>query len=146
MMKKYEMKINGKDYNVEIKDFNSKGAKVLVNGKTYDVGVKHSESEAPVIPVITRKAAAPIEKQPVQPAVSETSSASVSSVFAPMPGLILKILVKPGDTVSIGQKVISMEAMKMENDINSTVAGTVKEIQVKEGDNVREHQSLLTIG
>ncbi|HSW59714.1 MAG TPA: biotin/lipoyl-containing protein [bacterium] len=145
-MKKYEMKINGKDYNVEIKDFNSKGAKVAVNGKTYDVGVKYSEAEAPVIPVITRKAVAPIEKQAAQPAVQETSSGSVSSVFAPMPGLILKILVKPGDSVSIGQKVVSMEAMKMENDINSTIAGTVKEVQVKEGDNVREHQSLLTIG
>lgn len=143
-MKKFEMKINGKDFAVEINDFNAKGAKVTVNGKPYDIGVKYPEDQAPVIPVISRRtASAPIAA--VQQSAKE-SSGTIGNVSAPMPGLILKILVKPGDSISIGQKVISMEAMKMENDINTTFAGTVKEIQVKEGDNVSEHQSLITIG
>ncbi len=63
-----------------------------------------------------------------------------------MPGLIMKVLVKVGDTVTAGQKVMTMEAMKMENDINSGTAGTVKAVLVKEGDNVKEHQPLVTIG
>lgn len=63
-----------------------------------------------------------------------------------MPGLIMKVLVKVGDTVTAGQKVMTMEAMKMENDINTGTAGTVKAVLVKEGDNVKEHQPLVTIG
>ena len=71
---------------------------------------------------------------------------SRANVVAPMPGLIMKVLVKVGDTVTVGQKVMTMEAMKMENDINAGSAGTVKAVLVKEGDNVKEHQPLVTIG
>lgn len=143
-MKKYEMKINGREFNVEVKDFDALGAKVVVNGKNYDVAVKFPETMPPVIPIVTKRAAAPIEKAVMQQPVE--SAGAGSSVNAPMPGLILKILVKAGDTVAAGQKVAIMEAMKMENDINTKVAGKVQSINVKEGDNVQENQSLLVIG
>jgi biotin carboxyl carrier protein len=143
-MKKYEMKINGKDFNVEIKDFDALGAKVVVNGKNYNVSVKFPETQPPVIPIVTKRPAAPIEKAFVQQPVE--SAGGGSSINAPMPGLILKILVKAGETVTAGQKVAIMEAMKMENDINAKVAGKVQSINVKEGDNVQENQSLLVIG
>lgn len=144
-MKKYELTIKGTKYAVEIKEFGAKSAKVDVNGKVFDVAVAFTgQPQAVFTPPVPRSVSStrPVEQQ--APVASDSSAGH--SVKAPMPGLILKILVKPGDSVSVGQKVMSMEAMKMENDINTTVAGTVKEIQVKEGDNVREHQPLITIG
>ena len=144
-MKKYELTIKGNKYAVEVKEFGSKSAKVDVNGKIFDVAVAFTgEPQAVFIPPVPRQTAA---NRPVEQAVQvDTGSADGFGIKAPMPGLILKILVKPGDVVSVGQKVMSMEAMKMENDINTTVAGTVKSIQVKEGDNVKDHQTLITIG
>jgi len=142
-MKKYDLKINGKEYNVDVKDFSATNAKVEVNGKSYDVEIKYQENEAPVvIPRITKKAA-PVAAQATAPA--QAPAAAGSSVNAPMPGLILKLLVKVGDTVTAGQKIAIMEAMKMENDINTQIAGTVAAVNVNEGDNVQENQALVVI-
>lgn len=142
-MKKYDLKINGKEYSVDVKDFSATNAKVEINGKSYDVEIKYQENEAPVvIPKITKKAA-PVQTQQAAPV--QAPAAGGSSVNAPMPGLILKLLVKVGDTVAAGQKVAIMEAMKMENDINAVTGGTVSAVNVNEGDNVQENQSLVVI-
>jgi len=60
----------------------------------------------------------------------------ISEVKAPMPGLVLDVLVSPGDSVEIGQKILVLEAMKMENAINASAGGTVTEIKVSAGDSV----------
>ena len=64
-------------------------------------------------------------------------------VVAPMPGRILEIYVEPGDDVELGQVVGVLEAMKMENEIGSTVEGTVKEVLVKAGDTVALKDALI---
>jgi pyruvate carboxylase len=66
-------------------------------------------------------------------------------VVAPIPGLVLKVLVKEGDVVKQDQPVIMLEAMKMESEITSTVTGTIKKIHVKEGDSVQERQLLMEV-
>ncbi len=66
-------------------------------------------------------------------------------VEAPMPGKIVKILVKEGDEVLEYQEVLVLEAMKMENAIPSKKGGTVEEIRVKAGDNVAAKQPLMVI-
>ena len=138
-MKKYELTIKGKKFDVEVKDFGGATAKVAVNGNEYDVDITYKGGEAVAFtPAAPRPAAAP--------AAAPAGDVSGNNVVAPMPGLIMKVLVKVGDTVTAGQKVMTMEAMKMENDINSGTAGTVKAVLVKEGDNVKEHQPLVTIG
>jgi pyruvate carboxylase subunit B len=78
---------------------------------------------------------------PVAPPV-----AGEGTVIAPMQGLIVKIPVKPGDVVRLGDVVAVLEAMKMQNDIVTTVAGKVREVYVKEGDVVTPSQPLLVIG
>ncbi|MBP5591337.1 acetyl-CoA carboxylase biotin carboxyl carrier protein subunit [bacterium] len=150
-MKKYELTIKGKKFDVEVKDFGGATAKVAVNGNEYDVDITYKGGEpvaftpAAPRPAAARPAAA---AAPVAaaPAAAPAGDVSGNNVVAPMPGLIMKVLVKVGDTVTAGQKVMTMEAMKMENDINSGTAGTVKAVLVKEGDNVKEHQPLVTIG
>ena len=150
-MKKYELTIKGKKFDVEVKDFGGATAKVAVNGNEYDVDITYKGGEAVAFtPAAPRPAAArpAAAAAPVAaaPAASPAGDVSGNNVVAPMPGLIMKVLVKVGDTVTVGQKVMTMEAMKMENDINSGTAGTVKAVLVKEGDNVKEHQPLVTIG
>jgi pyruvate carboxylase subunit B len=84
-------------------------------------------------------AAAPAAK----PAVPKSGE---GTVIAPMQGLIVKIPVKPGDAVKLGDVVAVLEAMKMQNDIVTTTAGTVLEVYVKEGEVVSPSQALLAIG
>ncbi len=84
--------------------------------------------------------------QPVQPAVVEPKAVKGNLVVAPLPGRIIEIMVKVGDTVSVGQDVVVLEAMKMENSIASDFTGKVLEIFVKEGDTVAENGPIVAIG
>jgi len=67
----------------------------------------------------------------------------ISEVKAPMPGLVINILVAPGDVVEANQKLVTLEAMKMENAIKSPAAGTIASIEVKAGEAVDKNQVLL---
>jgi len=85
------------------------------------------------------------------PAASANSTPAVpkvteGTVLAPMQGLIVKVPVKPGDDVKLGDVVAVLEAMKMQNDIVTTVAGKVSAVYVKEGEVVTPNQPLLNIG
>jgi pyruvate carboxylase subunit B len=62
-----------------------------------------------------------------------------------MPGSILEVLVKVGDRVEIGATVVKLEAMKMENDLQSLIAGIVKEVRVSKGDNVSVGEVLVVV-
>ncbi|CAD7843910.1 MAG: hypothetical protein [Olavius algarvensis Delta 4 endosymbiont] len=66
-------------------------------------------------------------------------------IKAPMPGTIIQILVQEGETVAEMQEVAILEAMKMENAIPTTVAGTVKSISIKENDKVATEQVLMVV-
>ena len=68
------------------------------------------------------------------------------TVIAPMQGLIVKLPVKAGDEVKLGDVVAVLEAMKMQNDIVTTVAGRVSQVYVKEGEVVSPNQPLLAVG
>lgn len=140
-MRKFKFTIGGNDYEVEVKSFDTYSAEVEVNDEIFDVDIEYPKSDEPEISTVSRK-----KKVDSKPKKSKTSAEESSeSIKAPMPGLILKILVSKGDEVKVGQKVAVMEAMKMENDINSVVSGTVKSVNVSEGDNVQESQTLFVI-
>jgi len=80
------------------------------------------------------------------PAAADKPVAGPGSVLAPMQGLIVKVPVKVGDEVQLGDVVAVLEAMKMQNDIVSTVGGKVKAVHVKEGEVVGPNQHLVNIG
>ena len=73
------------------------------------------------------------------------SSAAVSKIEAPLPGIILSVDVKEGDTVKAGDKLMVMEAMKMENAILAETNGVVKSIKVKIQDSVLQGDILAEI-
>ncbi len=69
----------------------------------------------------------------------------MSEVKAPMGGKVISVLVKPGDSVEDGEEVVMIEAMKMEMPIVSDDAGTVKEVNCKEGDTVEADAVLMVL-
>lgn len=77
--------------------------------------------------------------------ISNTSSAKVKEVKAPMPGLVLRLMVEEGATVSRGDNLLVLEAMKMENIIKSPGDGTVGRIHVSMGQAVEKNQVLITM-
>ena len=126
--------------------------RVTVNGKSYDVDVEEMGSvsaacaPAAPAPVAAPAASAPAPAPASAPAPAPSPAPAGAGVIeAPMPGKILKILVTPGATVTAGQLLLILEAMKMENEIFAASSGTVTQIACKEGDSVNTGDTLLVI-
>lgn len=139
-MKQYKFVINGNEYEVEIKSFNNGIASLEVNGTPFKVEVEH-QSTVTKTPKMVRPAARVAAPAPVAP-VTMAGGAPVP-VISPLPGTILQITVKPGDQVQKGDKLLIMEAMKMENNIQADRDGVIKTIKVAVGDNVLQGEVLL---
>jgi biotin carboxyl carrier protein len=142
-MKKFSFVINGNAYEVEVLGFEENIAKVEVNGTQYNVEVQ-KELKMTKTPTLVRAEApkptareSKIPKTPVQ-----TTNVAIK---APLPGTIIKVLVAAGEKVSLGQKLLTMEAMKMENNVLSEKDGTVKVVHVKPGQAVAQSEVLVEI-
>lgn len=145
-MKRFEISVGDKAYNVEVERFDGKRALVKVDGRPYDVKVgKSPAAEAKPAPAAARIRQGRPAAGPEPSRVSVASASSEGRVAAPLPGLILEVMVEIGDQVAAGTPVLKMEAMKMENVIPSPMAGTIKTIEVKAGENVSTDQTLMTI-
>ena len=117
---------------------------ITVNGKAYDVAVEELDANAaPAAAVQAPKAAAPA---PAAAAPAPAAQGEGQEVTAPMPGTILDVKVANGDSVSKGQVIMILEAMKMENDIVATCDGTITSILANKGDQVSSGDVLVTIG
>ncbi len=123
--------------------------KVKVNGKTYEVKILSvSETEPLEVKEVkaTAPAAAPAVEAKKEAAPASASSASGTTVEAPMQGVILNILVKVGDAVKAGDNLVILEAMKLENEIKSPIDGKVVAINVEKGASVNAKDALIVIG
>jgi biotin carboxyl carrier protein len=78
--------------------------------------------------------------------ITSDGSKTGVAIKSPLPGIILDISVKPGDIVKLGSRLLVLEAMKMENNIDSDKEGTVLSVSVNKGDSVLEGDTLLIIG
>ena len=153
-MNKYQYKVQGVDYEVEIEEVEGNIAKVNVNGIPFEVelqkpinAAKHPQLAKPKVEAPKPVAAAPVAAAaPAAPAQPAAAAGAGSPVKAPLPGTIIDIKVAVGQQVSVGDVVLVLEAMKMQNNIEAEYAGTVTSITVKPGDTVMEGSVLLTIG
>jgi glutaconyl-CoA/methylmalonyl-CoA decarboxylase subunit gamma len=141
-MKKYKFTINGNDYVVQIRDIEDNIAEVDVNGTHYEV-VVHNEIKTTKTPRLVRK---PIEKLPGEGQIKKKATTGKFEVTAPLPGTILKLNVSIGDVVAEGQNLLVMEAMKMENQVQTTRGGEIVSIKVNVGDTVQQDDVLFEIG
>ena len=160
-MKTYKYKVQGVDYEVEIAEVEGKIAHVNVNGIPFEIEMQKPINAAkhPALAATKRSAstaapvAAPVAAPQPAPTVSTAAPAQPAAaagagtpVKAPLPGTINAINVKVGDTVAVGDVVVVLEAMKMQNNIEAETAGTVTSILVNQGDSVMEGAVMLTIG
>jgi biotin carboxyl carrier protein len=139
------LRIAGRDYKAEVKELTPERAVVVVDGTEYAVDLVR----------IGRKTAAPVAVTAGAPAAAPAPAPAVArpappgrgegGITAPMPGLVLAIKVKEGDTVQAGQALLIMEAMKMENAITASYNGTVGRVYVREGDSISEGDLLVDV-
>jgi len=114
--------------------------RVHVNGKAYEVAVEEIDAAAGVV------AAAPLRAASPAPSVEPVPAAAGDEmIVSPMPGKIVSVAVKQGQTVREGDLIFILEAMKMENEVQTEVAGKVKEVKVKAGETVEGGQVLLVV-
>ncbi|EPF47439.1 acetyl-CoA carboxylase biotin carboxyl carrier protein subunit [Treponema vincentii] len=122
----YVVTVNGERYEVEVE---------RVGGASSSLSRRPPERVSrPVQAAPAAQPAAPAAPQPAAPAPA--SSGAGNSIVSPMPGTVLDVKVKEGDSVSVNQVVVILEAMKMETEIVSEFAGTVSAVRVKKGDAV----------
>lgn len=151
-MAKYQYKVKGVDYEVEIQDIEGNIANVTVNGIPFEVEMKQPVKAGKQKVKLAEEGKAKGE----EPNSSHSAPASAGSVqatpttggkpvVAPLPGTINDIKVKVGDKVNAGDTVVVLEAMKMQNNIEAETAGTIASINVNKGDAVMEGDTLVTI-
>ncbi len=142
-MKEYSLKINGNKYQVAVDNISEEGASVKVNGTAYNVEIEGGKVVKIAKPVSQASKAAPVAA--AAPAPAAVSAVGGKQITCPLPGTILDVKFAVGDKVSKGQTLIVLEAMKMENNIDSDVDGKVKAINVQKGATVMEGQVLMVI-
>ena len=130
-------------YKVSVGEIEKNIAHVEVNGTVYNVEM---EEAAPVKVSAPKPSSAP-RTATGEPVISKPTSVSsgADAVKSPLPGVVNDILVNVGDTVNVGQTVLILEAMKMENNINAIKSGKVTAIKVNKGDSVLEGTELIII-
>ena len=156
-MKTYQYKVKGVDYEVEIAQVEGKIAKVNVNGIPFEIemqkpinAAKHpalaaARAQSPVAAPVAAPAAAPAAKPAPQPAAQPAAAGAGNALKAPLPGTVTEVKVQVGQQVNVGDIVLVLEAMKMQNNIESEYAGQVTSVLVKQGETVMEGAVLLTI-
>lgn len=137
-MKTFKFTISGNKYEVTVNEVDDHVAEIEVNGTNYTVEIEREVKKAKT-PILVRKE---VERKPWEGAVQKQNLAGYP-VKAPLPGVIVKINIKQGDTVKKGDVLCVMEAMKMENNILAEKDGEVKNIRVNLGDNVLQGDILL---
>jgi len=147
-MKKFKFTIEGTSYSVNVKSVEGNQAEIEVNGKNYAVGLEEEVNPLKT-PILVRKEVVtkPGENKitaktaPMPP----SNKPSANGIKAPLPGSIIRVVAKVGDTVKEGDLLLVMESMKMENNILSEKNGVVKSITVEAGQTVMQDDILIEL-
>lgn len=143
-MKSFKYTINGNTYKVHINSVVDDVAEVEVNGTPYHVKLEKPAKKQMV--TLKRPAQAPTTASGGPVVTRQAAPSAAGAVKSPLPGVILSVDCKVGDTVKRGQKILVLEAMKMENNINADRDGKIIDIKVNKGDSVLEGADLVVIG
>lgn len=140
---KIQVKIDNQTYSVEIDDIHARPVIAMVESDRFEVWpeaagtARSSAAAAPVISVSDSVPASSVPDSPVNTSVS-------GDIISPLPGVIVAVMVKPGEAVSRGQELCTLEAMKMKNAIRSHRDGSIASIEVAVGEQVNHGQVLIT--
>lgn len=132
-MKKFRLKVNGKEYEVELEEIDENTENNLLQ--------KIKEKIATPLPDINEK----LEKSKDQKSLKHSKTTNLTEVTSPMPGNILSVKVKIGQQINEGDVVCILEAMKMENEICAPKSGIIAEIYITENKAVSAGDALVVI-
>ncbi len=135
-MKKFKFKINGSEYEVSVNEVEQNVAEIEVNGTPFTVEIEKQDKTNPL--TLNRKPAGK-----VNPILTPNKVVTASSIKAPLPGNIVKVLIKVGQNVKRGDILMTMESMKMENNILAEQNGVIKNIHVEPGQVVMQDDVLI---
>ena len=136
-MKTFKFKIHDNNYRVNVISHNENVIDLEVNGTNYSVTLD-AEVKTSKTPMLVRSAS----KRPIEP-LKVSPSAKKTKVLAPIPGVILQVDVKVGDPVKKGDRLVLLEAMKMENNIVAEKEGTVTAVHVVKDQKVLENELMI---
>jgi biotin carboxyl carrier protein len=136
-MKNFKFAIDGKDYDVEVLSLDGNIARLKVNGTDYNVEIKR-DTRADKTPIVVRSSV----KEP-QKDIEKKTGGPKTDVKSPLPGIIVKIFVTAGEIVSKNQRLFSLEAMKMENEIKAERDGIIASIKVVPGQSVLQDEVII---
>nr|VFK14971.1 MAG: methylmalonyl-CoA carboxyltransferase 1.3S subunit [Candidatus Kentron sp. LPFa]VFK19311.1 MAG: methylmalonyl-CoA carboxyltransferase 1.3S subunit [Candidatus Kentron sp. LPFa]VFK30746.1 MAG: methylmalonyl-CoA carboxyltransferase 1.3S subunit [Candidatus Kentron sp. LPFa] len=128
--------------------------RITLDGVTYDLDVEFvdeggvappsgASGSAPKAPPSAPASSGTAKAAPKKPAPSAAVDSSEKTIASPLSGTVFKVLSKVGDVVEANQDLLILEAMKMETNVVSTIAGTIKNVAVAEGDAVSQGQLLI---
>jgi len=138
-MKNFRFKIHDNNYNVKIVSHEGSMIELEVNGTSYSVKMKE-EIKKTKTPTLVRAAS----KRPSEP-LKVNPSSSKTKIVAPIPGVVLSLDVKVGDVIKVGDRLLVLEAMKMENNITSEKSGTITAINVAVGQQVLQNELMIEL-
>lgn len=141
-----EFSLDGQGVAADVVEVEPNIFSVLIGGEGFEVRVEQA-SQGARIWIDGREHLAELDdpRQWQQGANGASSTEDSQRVFAPMPGKVVRLLVKPQSTVHVGQGLLVVEAMKMQNEIKSPKEGKVERINVSEGQAVNAGEVLLVI-
>lgn len=132
-MKKYNVKVNGVAYEVEVEEVQAFSAPVPATQKIAPPATAPAAAPTPAAP-------APVESKP-----ASSNAAGSFKIEAPMNGTVTKVLVKPGDSIKTGDTVLTFEAMKMEQEIKSPKDGVVASVHIQQGTAINQGDLLVSL-
>jgi len=138
-MKTYKFKVNENGYTVNIKSQEDNIISLEVNGTSYDVVLKQDIKKTKT-PTLVRAAS----KRPAEP-LKVNPKSSKTRIVAPIPGVVMSIDVKVGDTLKVGDRMLVLEAMKMENNIVCEKAGTITAMNISVGQQVLQDEVMIEL-
>lgn len=148
-MKKFKFSIEGNKFEVSVEELENNVMEVEVNGSNYMVQIDREGTKAanqaarPASPAAAPKAAP--KAAPLAPQAASAAAASVKTIKSQLPGSVVKVLVEVGQTVKKGETILTIESMKMENNIMAEADGKIAKIYVEPGKNVMQDDKLVDI-
>lgn len=150
-MKSFQFTIDGRKYETTVNEIEDNIAEVTVNGTVFHVAIdkkKTTSSIKPAAPVAPKAAPASQPAPAAAPTAPKAAEAPAGGkkVVSPLPGSIIKVAVTEGQAVKRGDLLLTLESMKMENQVLAEFDGTVTKIAVTAGQNVMQDDLLVVLG
>lgn len=142
-MRKFKVVVNGKEYNVEVTEVSEVQAPIAATAPAAGPAPTRVGPPEPAAPATAAGGSPPVTPAAAQP--QTPPSGAIREVEAPLAGTILSVRVKEGDPVKVGDVLVTLEALKLENEIASPYRGVVRSVNVSAGESVRAGAVLVTV-